>query len=420
MTATAVDDDVRLAVAKPPMRGPLRRLLVSLFPANLSIFALWGAVPGILLPLQVARINEADKAANLAVVTTIGAFAAMLAQPLAGTLSDRTRSRYGRRAQWMVGGALAGGLALLGIAAANTLVQIAVAWTIVQIAYNFVQGPLSAVMPDRVPAARRGLFSAVTGFAVMAGALGGQVVGTAFADHLGGGYLTFAGLALVAIGLLVALNPDRDNRGEPRPAFSAAGLLRSYWFNPRRHPDLGWAFLGRLLLYLGYFLVTNYQLYILQDYIGLGDDAVSFVPVVGVATLLATLVATAVSGPLSDRAARRKPFIYAGAVLCAAGLLGPWLLPTKAGMVLFAVVTGLGFGLFQSVDTALVSEVLPAREDFAKDLGVVNIAATLPQVMAPAVAGAVVVAAGYSALFPAAIALMLLGGLAVAPIKAVR
>jgi MFS family permease len=95
-------------------------------------------------------------------------------------------------------------------------------------------------------------------------------------------------------------------------------------------------------------------------------------------------------------------------------------LPTFTGMLLFAVISGLGFGAFQSVDTALMSEVLPNPDDFAKDIGVVNIAATLPQTVAPALAGAIVVVLGYAGLFPVGILLCLLGGLAVLPVKAVR
>src|SRR6218665_508947 len=80
------------------IRGPLRKLLLWLLPANISIFILWGAIPGLLLALQVAAVDEENKVANLALVTTIGAFAAMIAQPVAGAISDRTRSRFGRRA----------------------------------------------------------------------------------------------------------------------------------------------------------------------------------------------------------------------------------------------------------------------------------------------------------------------------------
>ena len=129
------------------------------------MYLLWAAIPGILLPLQVARhpSTPTPRLANLAVVATVGALRAMLAQPLAGTISDRTRSRFGRRGPWIVGGALTGGLALLGLALReHTSCRFTIAWTITQIAYNFAQGP-SAVMPDRVPPARARVFSAVTG-----------------------------------------------------------------------------------------------------------------------------------------------------------------------------------------------------------------------------------------------------------------
>jgi MFS family permease len=76
--------------------------------------------------------------------------------------------------------------------------------------------------------------------------------------------------------------------------------------------------------------------------------------------------------------------------------------------------------MFQAVDQALMSMVLPSAKSFAKDLGVVNIAATLPQTLAPGVAGIIVIAFGYAGLFPIGIALSILGALAVWPIKAVR
>ena len=73
-----------------------------------------------------------------------------------------------------------------------------------------------------------------------------------------------------------------------------------------------------------------------------------------------------------------------------------------------------------AVDQALMSEVLPSAKSFAKDLGVVNIAATLPQTLAPGIAGLIVLAFGYAALFPIAIVLGLLGAFAIFPIKSTR
>ncbi len=48
---------------------------------------------------------------------------------------------------------------------------------------------------------------------------------------------------------------------------------------------------------------------------------------------------------------------------------------------------GCAYGIYTSVDFALITEVLPAAEDRAKDLGVINIANALPQVLAPVLAG---------------------------------
>ncbi|MEV6279061.1 MFS transporter [Nocardia sp. NPDC051832] len=397
-----------------------RRLLWSFIPATAGIYALWGAIPGILLPLQIGAIDEDHKAANLALVATLGACAAMLAQPIAGVLSDRTRSRYGRRAPWILGGALCGGLALLVLSMSSTLAAIALAWIAAQIAYNLAQGPLSAVLPDRVPRSARGTFSAAIGVATMTGVLLGSGAAAAFSGHIPAGYLTFAAVALLAVTLFVLLNPDRASLGDERLPFDARTFLRTFWVNPRAHPDFGWAFLGRLLLYTGYFVVYGYQLYLLEDYIGVDDRAAQLVPVLGLVSLPAMLLSIAICGPLSDRVGRRKPFIAVSSAVVATGVLIPWVWPTVPGMVAFAVVCGFGFGAFQAVDTALITEVLPSSADFGKDLGVVNIAATLPQTFAPALTGVIVLSAGYSGLFPIAALLSLLGACAVYPIKAVR
>ena len=60
--------------------------------------------------------------------------------------------------------------------------------------------------------------------------------------------------------------------------------------------------------------------------------------------------------------------------------------------LLAAAVLGCGYGIYQAVDFALITQVLPGAEERAKDLGVINIAAALPQVFAPVVAGGVIIA----------------------------
>ena len=53
-------------------------------------------------------------------------------------------------------------------------------------------------------------------------------------------------------------------------------------------------------------------------------------------------------------------------------------------MLGFATVGGLAFGIYYAVDAALMSEVLPSSESRARDLGILNMANTGGQVLAPA------------------------------------
>ncbi|MFT4051126.1 MAG: MFS transporter [Microbacterium sp.] len=414
-TAAGADDP------PPPLKG-LKRLMWTILPANLGIFLVWGAVPGILLPQQITlAVGEENQAnvATLAIVSTIGAFAAMVAQPLAGRISDRTRSRFGRRAPWIVIGALAGALSLIGLSMANSLVGFIIAWVLVQVCFNFAQGPLSAIMPDRVPLHRRGTFSALTGLGLMVGGLGGSIVGAMFFHSIAAGYIVFAVVAIVFLTLFVIINPDYSSADLPREPFGIVEFLKTFWVSPVKHPDFFWAFTGRLLLYMGYLIVTGYQLYLLQYYFHV-DAPETVIPLLGMLSLVGIVVSTLVSGPLSDKVGRRKPFVFGSAVVVSIGFALPWVWQDLTAWMIMTFVAGFGFGMFQAVDTALISEVLPSAKSFAKDLGVINIASTLPQVLAPGLAGAIVLAFGYTALFPIGIVLGILGAIAIWPITSVR
>ena len=92
----------------------------------------------------------------LGVVAGVSAVFALVFNPIGGALSDRTRSRFGRRVPWLVAASagLLVMLALLGQAATVPLVL--VGWCLAQALANLYQAPLTAVVPDRVAPARRG------------------------------------------------------------------------------------------------------------------------------------------------------------------------------------------------------------------------------------------------------------------------
>jgi len=94
--------------------------------------------------------------------------------------------------------------------------------------------------------------------------------------------------------------------------------------------------------------------------------------------------------------------------------------PTWPAAMVAAALLGAGFGVYLSVDNALVTQVLPAQSDRAKDLGVVNIASSAPQVIAPVVAAPVVGGlGGYPMLYALVAIVTVLGTVFVMRIRSV-
>ena len=111
--------------------------------------------------------------------------------------------------------------------------------------------------------------------------------------------------------------------------------------------------------------------------------------------------------------------ILSGYVMAAAAvLLALW--PTRAGALIAAAVLGLGFGVYLSVDQALITQVLPSDRDRARDLGIVTIANSAPQVLGPALAFPIVTwLGGYPALYLVVAAVTVLGSVLVTRIRSV-
>jgi MFS family permease len=299
---------------------------------------------------------------------------------------------------------------------------VAIAWCLGQAVMNVYQAALTSIVPDRIPPARRGAASAAVGLGMPIGSVLGVLVANGFSGHFATGYLTLG--ALVAAGAVLFTGLSREPRtaaSGARPSTGFRQQVAAFADSLRAH-DFRWAFIGRALLVLGYFSVSGYLLYILQDHISLphGLSPSAAVTVLTPVSAVAMLVSIAVCGPLSDRMNARKRFVGISAAASGCAMAIPMISPSFTAMVVFSVVNGLAFGCYMAVDTALVTLVLPKAEDAARDMGVLNIANAGPQIIAPFVASAVVGLAGYTTLFLVGGLLSILGALAVRPIRSVR
>jgi len=328
----------------------------------------------------------------------------------------------------MLLGVVGAALSLLAISHATTLLWLTLLWVAVQVLLNVIQAPLTAVLPDRLTHNRFGMVSAFVGFGSNLGATLGVLLAARYAGRLGLGYGVIAAIVLVTVLAFVLLNRDRTRPG-PAEAFSWRDFLTGFWVSPREHPDFAWAFVARMTFILGYWGVATYQRYALQDYVGLDTKAVNNAQsVMSVLALIGTLAAALPAAKISDRTGRRKIFVIGASVLLAVSVAIPLASPTLPAMYAFALVSGMGFGTYMSLDLALMTEVLPKGSAAGKDLGLLNIATNVPQALGPIIASALITSfavgadktPGYRVLFGFAIAAVLISAVAVRPIKGVK
>lgn len=407
-------------IVRPPRdRAVPKSWVAALLLATVGVAAGWFGPIQILLPAQAAALGEEIGKENLlALVSGIGAAAAIVANPLWGLLSDRLSIDRPRRRPVVAAGLVVGVAGLGVLAAAPDAGWMVVGWVFVQVGLNGPFAALLAMIADRVPDERRGLVGSLFGVAQIVGV----VLGTAVAVAVGEGAIGYVAIA-VAVPLLctaILVAPEArtasatasvDDRALPT---AGSRPLRQVLAALRPTAAFGWAWLVRLLVNLVNALVLVYLYYYLADRVGV-DDPGTWVLVLTLVNVVIAAVAAGVGGAWSDRIARRRVFVVVAVAALAAGAVVFALFPDPAAVIAATVLIGAGWGLYVAVDVAIITQVLPSDRSTGSMLGIANIAASLPQVLAPLIAAPLVTdLGGYPVLYLVTAAISLLA-LAVLP-----
>lgn len=341
----------------------------------------------ILLPLRIASLAPADAVWWLSAIGFAGAVAASLANIAFGWLSDAT----GTRRLWIAVGAALSGALLLAMGQARSaaaLLGLVVAW---QVALNMMLAPLLAWGGDLVPDGQKGLLGGLLAFAPATGALAGALVtlpGLAGPD---------ARLALVAALVTLAVAPALLlGGGRVRPQLMAPAAPARQW-RTRLDGLAARMWLARLLVQLAeaaLFVFLLVWLRTLDPALSDNDAALLFT-----GSLMLSIPLALTLGRWSDGA--RKPLtpLAGAAMLAAAGLLvmasATRTGAAMAGYLLFATAAAV----FLALHSSQTLRVLPAPRRRGRDLGLFNLTNTVPSLIMPALALALVPMAGFAGLF---------------------
>lgn len=399
------------------------------------LIALFGTYVAFVTPIAISlaiRVKQLAPAHEeyLGYVIGVAAAVSLVSGPVTGVLSDRTRSRLGRRRPWLLGGAVAGSAGLLVIAVAPNVPVVGVGWVLAALGWNTVIGNMTNSQADRLPEAQRGKVGGLVGFVTMAAPVFGSMLGGALATSSVLLFMVPAVIGVLLVLLFCALVPEEDSRSRTfDQALSLRLVASKFVYNPRRYPDFSWNWLGRFLFYFGLTLSSTFTAFVFAQRLHLDVAKIgTVVALAGLLGVVAVMLGAIGSGFVSDKLRRRKPFVLGAGLTFAAGALVVAFSADFTILLAGVIVTNFGLGVFSAVDQALMLDVMPEKDtDAGRFVAITGLANSLAQSLAPVVApaflaiGAVAGAdKNYTLLYIAAACFTVLGGLAVLRVKAVR
>ncbi len=334
----------------------------------------------IVLPLRLLDfVAESDKNTYLGIMTFSGLLLAMFIQPIAGAISDRYGTRWGRRRPYVLLGILFLVLLLPGIGLAGSYAAIFVVYCLLQASSNAAQGPYQGFIPDLVPADKRGSASGIkTLLEIIGGAAAVMLIGN-FMDRYSGGdgslwlWLSLAvpGILLLAMLAVTMLSVKEKPAININRASVVSTLLNTFRIEIRTNRSFLWFLVSRTLILMAFATIQQFALYFLQDVIGVADPAASAArfTVAGVIGMLAIVYP---AGHLSDRIGR-KNICFASGLLMIVGFIIIIFAGDMTAIMIAAVIIGVAVGAFSSTNWALATDLVAKGEE-ARYLGLANMA----------------------------------------------
>ncbi|MGG4340725.1 MFS transporter [Paenibacillus lautus] len=343
----------------------------------------------LLLTFKMIEIDPNGYTSSYGLVAGIGAFFALIGNPLGGAISDRTNLSFGRRRTWILVGPLFGCAALLMIGMTSSLGIIIIGWAIAQLFFNFGMAAYTALIPDQVKQEKQGTVSGLLGLVLPVAIAIGMVMMTFMTDASSATkwiLLAVIGVVGPVLSLFLIQEGKVEIVHKEQEKIPFGEKLSKVYPSPRRFPAFTWAVVSKFLLMMGY-CSSLYFTVMLVNRMGYTEaQATASVATVNIISMVAMAVTSIFGGMLSDKFRKQKPFLYLSALIMILATLVFAFVPNYLAYVIASAVLGLGYGCFSAVDMALVARILPRKEDSAKDFGIMNVANALPQSIVPAIA----------------------------------
>lgn len=406
-----------------PTKKLRTRYLIAIYIAQLTLYVAFIVPIAFSLAVRVAQVAPNDRNSVLALAVGLPGVFVVIASPLVGVFSDRTRSRFGRRRPWLLLGSILGLVGSASIAFTSGVTGLVVGWCIAYTGYGITSTLLNTHLGDRLPALQRGRVMGILGaITQLAPVLGITVAGRLVASPVGL-FLLPAAIAFVGALFFVFVMRDPQVTGA-RPPLNLTKVFQGFYFNPRRYPNLAWVWISKAFVFLAISMSGLYGVYLLSSRLGLTAAQVGvLLAAIGLPGVAAGILGAVGSGYLSDKLKTRKPFLVVGAIVIGASMIVTGTSTSIPQYIIGNLLLAVAIGGYGAVDQALALDVLPRDTDEnGRYLAIIGIGSTLPQAIGPFVAGFVLALGSnnYTVVYIVGAVIAVLGAAFIIPITAGR
>jgi len=357
---------------------------LDLFTINTYWFGLsmmWNSLHVIILPAVLLEyVPETHKNTYLGLMTFVGLIIAMIIQPIAGLLSDRMKSRWGRRRPWITLGTGLDFIFLAILGWAGGLIWLVIGYIGLQFTSNLAHGPAQGLIPDKVPPEQHGAASGIKNLFDMGGLVVASLIMGSLLDPDTPETLIPLGVvsAVLLVSALVTIIGTREVPGtsveehldkitQSQPRAQPRGRLNL----PKRNSPYTWLIASRFLFLVGIYDIQVFAQYYIRDVIPT-ENPIKLTGDLLASITLALIACALVGGWVGDRVGHKR-VQYLASGIGSVGCLLLLMARDATSLMIYGGITGVGIGLFITSNWALLSKMAPLAQAGVY-MGLTNIA----------------------------------------------
>ncbi len=262
---------------------------------------LWTSFESLFLPYEIELLLPVDvQAIYLGLIAFFGIIIGIAFNFISGTLSDRIRSRLGKRRPMILLGSIIVVFALvLFILIKDSLTVIFIIYILIEIGSNIAYGSYRPLIRDVIPPSQRGASSGIGGFFTLIGSalgfgLSGLLIGTGRIE-LASILILITIIAGASVTVLTIKKEDYISNSE-----IISRRLLKVLRSASKSGKFKWMAIANFFITIGSSGLVFFEYYYFEYALGLKNAAI-YVAISGVSILVVSAISTVAIGILSDR-----------------------------------------------------------------------------------------------------------------------